>query len=361
MSLTKIPVVSIAALTQQQDRDTLKDSADTIATQRRALADQLVAICHDVGFFIVTDHGVPVELFDRVFGMMETLFALPEADKRRIDKNGSRHFRGWEPVGTERTNGRVDVREQVDVWTEQAPHPIDAQPPYLRLCGPNLWLPDHILPGHRDMSLAWFSALANVADVLLDAIGQGLGLEPGHLRRFFGADAMSLTKFISYPPTPEGAAGVNAHKDTGFLTVLAAGTTPGLQAMAPSGEWLDVPIVPHAFVINLGEMMQAITGGYLVATPHRVVAGQPRLSTAYFHGPSLDTALLPLPLAPRFADAVASSRRHAAPGWMATREEAAEGVGDMKSTQPARVYGEQLWRYFLRSYPDIAARHYADV
>ena len=142
------------------------------------------------------------------------------------------------------------------------------------LLGPNQWLPDEVLPGHRELVLAWFRELRALADRLLRLLSEGLGLAPDHLSDYFGDEPMSLTKLISYPPTPLGGAGVNAHHDTGFLTVLAAGTTPGLQVANTDGEWIDVPVVPDSFVINLGEIMQAITGNYFVATPHRVITSE---------------------------------------------------------------------------------------
>ena len=60
-------------------------------------------------------------------------FALPEQVKAQIDKRNSRHFRGWERVGAELTDNRVDYREQLDLSTENEPYPSDAMPAYLRL------------------------------------------------------------------------------------------------------------------------------------------------------------------------------------------------------------------------------------
>ncbi len=322
------------------------------------LAEELCGICHRIGFFLVVDHGIDAGLTEAVFDMMHRFFALPDEDKARIDKRASRHFRGWEPVGTEFTNNRPDIREQIDIWSEWPALAPDVHPPYLRLLGPNQWLPDEVLANHRALSLRWFDALARLADRLLAALSVGLGLDGGHLRRFFGQQPMSLAKFIHYPPTPAGGAGVNAHHDAGFLTVLAPGPTPGLQVQNPDGDWIDVPVVPDSFVINLGEMLQGVTGNYLVATPHRVVTGAERYSTGYFHGPSLDTPLAPLPLDRRFAEAVAASPRHATAGFMALRSETESGVGDMQSTHRPATYGEQLWNYFTRSYPENTARHY---
>jgi isopenicillin N synthase-like dioxygenase len=323
-----------------------------------ALADRLATTCHEIGFFVAVGHGVDPAVVTDVFDLMHRFFALPEPSRRLIDKQASPHFRGWEPVGSEFTNNRTDFREQVDLWSEWPVHdcPPDSPTRYLRLLGPNQWLPDAVLPGHRAISLRWMRELGALADRVLGALAIGLGLRHDHFRQLFGPMPMSLSKFIRYPPTPAGEAGVNAHHDAGLLTVLAPGPTPGLQVRNHEGSWIDVPQVADGFVINLGEVLQAMTGNYLVATPHRVITRAERYSAAFFCGPSLDVSLAPLPLHPRFAAAVAGSAHHASAGFMALREETERGVGDMASATRPGTYGEQLWNYFARSYPAQMAR-----
>ncbi|HSF15213.1 MAG TPA: 2-oxoglutarate and iron-dependent oxygenase domain-containing protein [Vicinamibacteria bacterium] len=331
---------------------------------RVALAHRVCYICHEVGFFVLVDHRVDPQLVDSVFSLSRRLFELPLEKKQLIDKRRSRHFRGWEAVGSEYTNNRPDIREQVDLWTEHPPRSPDVSPVYLRLLGPNQWLDDAVLPGFKGTMERWFEELGGLARTLLGVLSVGLGLAEGYFESIFGTEQMSLTKLIRYPSTPEGQFGVNPHHDAGFLTILAPGETAGLEVESPSGNWIPVPTVRNTFVINLGEMLQAMTGNYFVATPHRVFAREPRYSVGYFHGPSLETPLEPLaPLVanPRYRGAVAASPRHANAGFMARRSELQEGVGDMQSGYRASVYGEQLWNYFCRSYPDNVARHYPNA
>ena len=119
------------------------------ATEREALAADVRTVCHDVGFFHLVGHDVPATFVDAYFDALQRFFALPESDKALIDKRRSRHFRGWERVGAELTNNRPDYREQLDVSTENPPYPADIEPRYLRLDGPNQWLPEAVLPGFR--------------------------------------------------------------------------------------------------------------------------------------------------------------------------------------------------------------------
>lgn len=344
----KIPVVDLAPMRGS-------------AAERRALAEDLREICHNIGFFVVTNHGVDYALVDNVFDLAKRLFDLPLEQKLLIDKRASRHFRGWEPVGSEYTNNRPDIREQIDLWTEHPARDPGVLPRYLRLLGPNQWLPEAILPGFRAALDQWFSDLGGLASELMALLALGLDLPADHFERMFGRERMSLTKLIRYPETPPGQFGVNAHHDAGFLTVLAPGDTPGLEVENAAGQWIPVPVVPKTFVINLGEVLQSMTGNYYIATPHRVATRAPRYSAGYFHGPSLDMPIAPLELDRHFAAAVAASPRHANAGFMAQRDETASGVGDMQSRHHPDIYGEQLWNYFARSYPDNMRRHYPDA
>ena len=346
-AFTAVPVVDIGSRAEG-------------AAARRELADRLGGICHHVGFVVVTGHGIAPEVIDAVFERIARFFALPEADKRCIDKRNSRHFRGWEPVGSEYTNNRPDMREQIDLWTDHPARTPDAMPRYLRLLGPNQWPPENLAPGFKPALDRWLAEMPLLADDLLRLLALSLDLEENHFDRLFGTERMSLTKLIGYPETPPGEFGVNPHHDAGFLTLLAPGRTPGLEIENAAGNWIPVPVVPDSLVLNLGEVLQKMTGNYFVATPHRVVTREPRLSAGYFHGPSLNMALDPLPLARRFAEAVACSPRHAGAGFMTQRDETEAGVAPMQSKHHPGTYGEQLWNYFARSYPDNVARHYPD-
>ena len=297
MAFREIPVVSLSGWTETGAR-------------QQAFAEQLCAICHEVGFFQLVDHGVERAFVEEYFAALRVFFALPDSIKARIDKAQSPWFRGWERVGAELTDLSVDYREQIDVWTELPPRPRDVEPAYLRLDGPNQWLDDATLPGFRSVVERFQREMGAVADQLMAAMCVGLGLPPDHLDKLFGERRSSLVKLIHYPPTPPGEAGVNAHHDAGFLTLLWQHGVGGLQALNEDGQWIDVPASNDAIVVNLGEILQSMTGNYFVATTHRVIAGQERYSSGYFHGPDLRTVLDPLPLDHRFGDAVAASRRH---------------------------------------------------
>ena len=348
MSFQQIPTVSLTEWTGE-------------AADRTAFADRLRSICHEVGFFRLTDHGVDPLFLSQYFAALRHFFALPDTVKAGIDKLNSPWFRGWERVGAELTDHRVDHREQVDVWTELDPAQGAApEPAFLRLEGPNQWPDDTVAPGFRALVERFHAEMSALADQLMEAMSLGLGLDPAYMHDVFGQRRMSLVKLIHYPPTPPGGAGVNAHHDTGFLTLLWQHGVGGLQVLNQADQWIDVPADDDAIVVNIGEMLQSMTGNYFVATTHRVVTETERFSSAYFHGPALTTPLVPLPLDPRFAEAVQHSGHHRAAGFMARHDELLAGSRGTTSAA-ADTYGQQLWNYFTRSYPDLMRTHHPDV
>lgn len=322
-------------------------------------AHDLVSVCHHVGFFTLTDHGIDPAFLQHYFDMLRAFFALPRDTKERIAKHRSPYFRGWEDIGSELTDNKVDYREQLDVSTENPPYSPGVEPAFLRIDGPNQWLAEDVIPGFRAAVNEFFRIMGDLANELMEVLARGLGLAPSTFRDRFGERPYSLVKLISYPRTPVGQAGVNGHHDAGFLTLLLQHGVGGLQAQNQDGNWIDVPPSDTSIVVNLGEMLQSMTGNYLIATMHRVVTTEPRFSSAYFHGPDLRASLQPLELDRRFADAVTASPRHRDAGFMARREELLAGSTGT-SSRSAGVFGEQLWNYYRRSYPELVAQHHPD-
>jgi isopenicillin N synthase-like dioxygenase len=307
------------------------------------LRDRLCEAAHEVGFCYLTGHAVPAALFGRVLEAARRLFALPPADKDAIAMVRSPHFRGYTRLGGELTRGEVDWREQIDIGPERPPIGGPGKPDYLWLQGPNQWpaaLPE--LPGIID---EWDAALSGVARTLLRHWAASLGSPPDVFDAAFAGTPATLIKVIRYPARAASPQGVGAHKDSGVLTLLLAEPgSRGLQVRRPDArEWVDVPPLDRAFVVNIGELLEVATGGYLRATEHRVnlrgtgSAVADRLSVAYFFNPRLDARIPVLTL----------------PAELATRAEVQPDPSDPIFS----VYGRNAWKSRLRAHPDVAARH----
>ena len=304
--------------------------------------DELRAATHDVGFFYLTGTGVPAELEARLHQAALDFFALPVDEKLSIENVNSPHFRGYTRIGGERTQGEVDWREQIDIGPERAP--VEGGPAFNRLVGPNLW--PAAQPELRDVVEEWHSALSDVARRLLRAWALALGAEESYFDEHFG-EPSTLIKIVRYPGThaPEPQQGVGAHKDSGVLTLLWVEPGKGGLQVERDGTWVDAPPVPGAFVVNIGELLEYATGGYLKATNHRVVspkAPDERISIPFFFNPALDKRL---PLIELPAELAAE----------------ATGVTEDPRNPIHALYGENALKSRLRAHPDVAAIHHPDL
>ena len=328
-------------------------AADESSPEAQAFVDELREVVHTVGFLYVTGHGVDPELATRIHDVTRAFFALPEADRLAIENVNSPQFRGYTRFGHEVTNGRVDLRDQIDISREVPARAVSAdEPQWLRLRGPNLW--PSALPELRDVVTDWLQQLETLGHTLLRALSVALGQRADHFAEAVDPPEV-LLKLIRYvtPSTADSAdlgdvtarQGVGAHRDTGFLSFVHQDDVGGLQ-VERDGRFIDVPTVPGAFVVNIGEMLQLISGGYFKATVHQVVSplpGTERYSVAYFFNPKLEANLVPVAL----------------PATLAA--EAPGGASADPSNPILANYGDNSLKVRLRAHPDVAERHHADL
>lgn len=306
--------------------------------------DELRRATHEVGFFYLTGTGVSAELESRMLQTAQDFFALPDDAKLEIENVKSPHFRGYTRVGGERTQGKVDWREQIDIGPERDPITDPDAADHAVLVGPNLW--PSAQPELREVAEEWIEHLSEVSRTLLRAWAEALGAEPTHFDDRFG-DPQTLLKIVRYPgkddPTPQQ--GVGAHKDFGVLTLLWVEPGKGGLQVERDGEWVDAPPVPGAFVVNIGEMLEYATGGYLIATNHRVVspkAPDHRISVPFFFNPNLDATLPAIEL----------------PAELAAK---ARGVTQDPANTIHASQGENQLKSRLRAHPDVAEIWHADL
>jgi len=319
------------------------DAGESEAVAFRA---ELRQATHEFGFFYLVGHGVPVELQESVIRTARAFFDLPDADKLAIENLKSPQFRGYTRVGGELTRGTVDWREQIDVGPERpAVMSGDGIADYWRLQGPNQW--PAALPELRTVITRWDDELSAIGLRLLRAWAVALGADEHVFDAGFAADPATLIKIVRYPgksrPTPRQ--GVGAHKDSGVLTLLFVEPGKAGLQVEKDGEWIDAPPVPGAFVVNIGELLEVATDGYLKATVHRVISppiGSDRISIPFFFNPALDASIPVLDL---------------------PAELQAEAAGiSVDPTNPIfATYGENGLKSRLRAHPDVAAIHHPDL
>lgn len=111
---------------------------------------------------------------------------------------------------------------------------------------------------HRSTLEQYSLELKRVSQCLFEVISKNLGLKPEALLE--EVDDYQGIRMHYYPPCSQASKvlGLNPHSDVGVLTLLhQVGDVQGLQ-IKRNGKWLPVEPIPHAFVINISDVLEVI-------------------------------------------------------------------------------------------------------
>ncbi|KAG6328008.1 hypothetical protein ID866_11082 [Astraeus odoratus] len=150
------------------------------------------------------------------------------------------------------------------------------------------------------------------------------------------------------------------HTDSGTITFLWSQPVAALQILGADGKWRWVRHVENALVVNAGEAMDFLTGGYYKGTIHRVVQPPPdqrehtRLCVFYFLMADGDVRLIPFRdspvlqregIIPRCDDSIAPTMLD----WRRDRANA-YGRADLKPGQENGVEEETIQGLTVKHY-----------
>jgi isopenicillin N synthase-like dioxygenase len=279
-------------------------------TARRRVAEAVDRACTDLGFLVVSGHGVPDKLIDDMRTVSKAFFDLPLEEKQRLAMPSDR-YRGYISLGNEALANSLDQESPPDIKESFSSGPFDfPDDAYHRAATPGNFFAQNIWPARpaafRSTWEAYFTAMEQLAARLMRIFAVGLDMP----ETFFDDKIdRHITNFsvIHYPEQPDaplpGQLRAGAHTDYGSLTIVKPDEAPGgLQVLGKDGGWIDVPVIPEAFVVNLGDLMAEWTNDRWVSTMHRVVnpprdkaLGSRRLSMTFFHQPNYDAVIECLP------------------------------------------------------------------
>ncbi|KAI0089598.1 Clavaminate synthase-like protein [Irpex rosettiformis] len=265
---------------------TAEGRAELAATARDAL--------HNIGFFYVVNHGLSQPETERMFDIADVPFSqVPEKDKLEFHANiiESGSFQGYKPRKYWHVNGGVQDEIETynlhrDVTKKQ--HPQQLKP----------YLPEIAkFTGHNH----------DILNTILRLLAIGLELPEDTFVDQHGWDDENecYLRFMKYyPRTAEDEekaekVWLKGHTDGGSITVLWSQPVSALQILSQDGQWKWIRHMDNALVVNAGDCMEFLSGGFYKATIHRVIQppvdqqGYTRLGILYFATPNEDIKLLP--------------------------------------------------------------------
>ena len=239
------------------------------AVDKARFADAFTRALEEIGFAVLTGHGVNPKLYDDMEALTHDLFtstSLPEKMRFRAARHGSVN-QGYFPI-EETSDIHPDLVEGW-VWCRRAfdiPQQRDAG-----FRAEDYWPKAEYERDARRLALAHERLFKPIARAML----QGLGCDP-HLLD----EKLTETNFglrLNYYPamTPEqdrsGAGRLLGHEDIDLFTILPASSTDGLQVWNHrSAKWVRMKAPPGSIIINTGDYMQRLSNDRLPSTTHRV-------------------------------------------------------------------------------------------
>lgn len=266
-----------------------------------ALAREVDAALTSIGFFVVTNHGVPPGVVDRMTDACGQFFDSPLDSKLAIRSTAKGSQRGYVPFGDSALAYTFGASSPPDLKESFAMGPLDPPPRALAsstaFYAPNVWPAGRA--EFRDAVSAFYRAMEGLTLELLRVFAAALSLPMDFFDARFDGHNSTLRAF-NYPaqqvaPLP-GQLRAGEHTDYGILTLLLADGAPGgLQVRTRAGEWLDIVPPTGSFVVNIGDLMMYWTNDRWLSNVHRV-ANPPaeraeaarRQSVAYFANPRED-------------------------------------------------------------------------
>ncbi len=271
-----IPVLDLSELTA--------GGADAAAP----LGRQLKAALEDIGFFFVTNHGVPWELVSEIYDAAARLHSLPP--ERFGDALMDRDHGGYLGYGGG-TSYASDIAG--DVRTPNLNAAFFVHRGGYRLG--NRW-PE--LDGFQDLVNRYMDSVTALSRRLLPVLAASLDLAPNHFEPDF--DDPSCTLRLSHYPVVdygENDWGLAPHTDSSIFTLLPVNDVPGLEIRPAGHDWIRPPAIEQSFLINSGDMLKRWTNHHFRSTAHRArnLSTIDRYAIPFFFGTRDDAVIEALP------------------------------------------------------------------
>src|SRR4051794_24810165 len=239
------------------------------AADKARFADAFGSALREIGFAVLTGHGVDPSLYDEMHDAVLDLFtSTPLAEKMRFraERHGSVN-QGYFPI-EETSDIHPDLVEGW-VWCRCAFEVPQQRAALFR--AEDYWPRAEYEQQFRRLVLAHEPLFKPIAQAMF----MGLGCDP-HIYDPRLAGTIFGLRLIYSPPMSEnqsrsGAGRLLGHEDVDLFTLLPASRVDGLQVWNHrSGKWVRLSPPRGSLIINTGDYMQRITNDRLPSTTHRV-------------------------------------------------------------------------------------------
>ena len=252
---------------------------------RERVCAQMVKACEEIGFLVITNHGVSLELIEKTHALAQKFFREYPLEKKQSELVASEGRVGWGETKEKENEFLIMKPHRTDEADVKKPEHAGNNQDYQI---ENKYLP--AIPGFEETVNKYYNAMASLECVLLNMLAQGLAIEPELVHNNIGRHKGLLYFNYSRKRSDEHEIKKQpgGHTDWGPLTILLQGL-PALHVLKDE-KWHNVRTGRDKFVVNLGDAMNRWTNGRFASTIHcvRQWLDRDRVSIPYFVAQSLD-------------------------------------------------------------------------
>ena len=292
-----IPVINISSFLNETDKI--------------SVAQQVSKACENIGFLIISGHGIPKNIINNAFTQSRAFFSLSQTDKNLYHPATPSQQRGYHAFATRGLAYTLGNDVPPDLRETFFLGPLDDHRKYYEALpgaegayAPNIFptVPTKFSSALRDIYIHYQHLSENILRIFATALSLNEYFFSSLIQRHFSILSSHYYPALLTPPAP-GQMRTGAHTDFGAITILAmTQASGGLEVLMPDETWYPVTPKENELVVNLGDMMALWTNGLWKSTLHRVVnpkelhdKSSDRQAIGYFMHPDYDAIIDTIP------------------------------------------------------------------
>lgn len=219
----------------------------------KAVTDSLL----ESGFAVAINHPIAVGELERLYDEWDDFFVSGNPGQYATDAESQAGYFSPGQAETAKGHEAQDLKEYFQYWPGGA-------------------LPESL----SDITLRYLDAMFSLGQEVMAALQastpESLWKVTDKPIEDYLSKQQTLLRILRYPPLtgdePADALRAGAHEDINLITMLPSANEPGLELQPKGGgDWIPVEAPAGSIIMNIGDMLQEVTGGALPSTTHRVV------------------------------------------------------------------------------------------
>ncbi|EIW67159.1 hypothetical protein TREMEDRAFT_33907 [Tremella mesenterica DSM 1558] len=277
----------------------------SVESEREEVFNEFKRAISEDGFLYLVNFGLSQEQIDRQFAIAQHALIdghMTDEEKKDLEWKylNTGKYTGYKPRGYwDIAKGVKDNVESFNYYSEtmcDGPHLPACLRPYIQ----DIVDFNHL---HEYINKLLLKMLSKMLELPEDFLWNEVQSHNGPIGEGY------FRQMMFHPTTAErnkaaGNVQMHGHQDYGITTLLLSQPIAALQVLGKDDKWRYVKYKPGGMVVNLGEVLEFISGGHLPATRHRVSGCPPdqseyyRLTIGLFCAAKNDVSLAPLTQSP---------------------------------------------------------------